>query len=179
MHSNIEIKARVDDVESLRERVNSLSDSEPKRIRQEDTFFHCPKGRLKLREFSPTRGELIYYERDDSPDPKRSNYIRSVTTDPRPLKSALSASLGVRGMVVKNRTIYQIGQTRIHIDEVDGLGCFVEIEVVLSSGESVEHGVAIAHGLMKRLGIEKQDLIDCAYIDLIEEKLQSTTVRDS
>lgn len=179
MDSNIEIKARVDDFGTLRQRVSSLSDSEPKKIRQEDTFFQSPKGRLKLREFSPTHGELIYYERDDSPDPKRSNYFRSVTTEPRPLKSALSASLGVRGVVAKNRTMYHIGQTRIHIDEVDGLGSFVEIEVVLSSGDSTERGVAIANNLMKHLEIGEQDLIDCAYIDLIEEKLQSATVGKS
>jgi len=179
MDSNIEIKARVDDVRSLRQRVSSLSDSEPEQIRQEDTFFQSPKGRLKLREFSPTHGELIYYERDDSRDPKRSNYIRSVTTEPRPLKSVLSACLGVRGVVLKNRTVYHFGQTRIHIDEVDGLGFFFEIEVVLCSGESAEHGVATAHDLMKSLGIGEQDLVECAYIDLIEEKLHSKTVRDS
>ena len=84
------------------------------------------------------------------------------------LKAVLSAALGVRGVVRKQRTLYQVGETRIHLDEVENLGSFLELEVMLSPGQSEEQGVNIAADLMARLGIEESDLVNVAYIDLLE-----------
>ncbi len=86
------------------------------------------------------------------------------------MKSALSVALGVRGVVRKTRTLYLVGQTRIHLDEVAGLGDFMELEVVLHPGQTDEEGQAIARDLMTRLGVEEKDLLEGAYMDLLEGK---------
>jgi len=173
MATNIEIKAKAKNIRKLRALVEELSDEPVARITQEDTFFYTPRGRLKLRTLSPTRGELIYYERQDALGPKRSNYLLYPTSDPNSLKTALSASLGVRGVVRKRRSLYNVNQTRIHLDEVEGLGSFVELEVVLSPGQSEEKGARIAAELMAQLGIEESDLVKVAYIDLLEGSIVS------
>ena len=168
MATNIEIKARLQDIEELRDLAKELSDRPGATVSQEDTFFHTPKGRLKLRVLSPEHGELIYYERGDSLGPKRSNYLVYFASDPVALKAVLSAALGLRGVVRKRRALYQVGETRIHLDEVENLGSFLELEVVLSTGQSEEEGAGIATQLMAQLGIEETDLVDVAYIDLLE-----------
>lgn len=168
MGYNVEIKARVADFALTRKRVEMIADSGPSMIEQEDTFFACPNGRLKVRTFSDTEGELIYYERPDSVEPRSSHYIRSKSSDPRCLCDALSSALGIRGIVRKKRTLYIIGQTRIHLDEVENLGSFVELEVVLSPQQATSEGISIAQQVMEKLGINKDDLVGKAYIDLLQ-----------
>src|SRR5512142_476584 len=118
MPANIEIKARARDVADLSRRAAALSDTPLQLIPQEDTFFNVPHGRLKLRQLAPDRGQLIYYERNDTAGPKRSNYYIAETSDPAALKTALAAALGLRGVVRKTRSLYMVGQTRVHVDEV-------------------------------------------------------------
>lgn len=170
MATNIEIKARVHDPAGLRARVTTISDTAGQRIPQEDIFFHSPQGRLKLRVLGEDQGQLIYYERPDSAGPKQSEYFISRTGEPRTLQDVLSRTYGVRGVVLKERWLYWIGNTRIHLDQVEGLGSFLEFEVVLSADQSIEEGQAIAAGLLERLDIAKADLIDAAYIDLLERE---------
>src|SRR5690606_26805963 len=98
--------------------------------------------------------------------PKASTYVRTPTTDPAGLRFVLSAVLGELGEVRKQRTLYLVGQTRIHLDEVIGLGNFMELEVVLSDDQSEPEGEQIATDLMARLGIRPADLCDGAYLDL-------------
>ena len=172
MATNIEIKARLHDPDRLRGLVEKLCDAPGEVLFQEDTFFHAPRGRLKLRTLAPDRGQLIYYEREDDSGPKPSNYDIYPTSAPDSLKTVLSAGLGVRGVVRKRRLVYLAGNTRIHLDEVEGLGSFLELEVVLSPGESLEAGVATATELVTKLGIPESDLIQTAYIDLLESKRQ-------
>ncbi len=185
--SNIEIKAslgyRACSVHAL---AAAVSATRPVSIEQKDTFFNVRHGRLKLREFgedtseagvgadAPGAGaaELIFYERPDTEEPTASSYSLVAVPDPAALKAALTAAIGVRGVVSKRRTLYLAGETRIHIDEVDGLGTFLELEVVLGTGAgaaSHEEGVARCRELMSTLGIDEQDLIDRAYVDLLEE----------
>jgi predicted adenylyl cyclase CyaB len=168
MATNIEIKARVADPERLRERVQALSASAGERIVQEDTFFNVPHGRLKLRLLAPDYGQLIFYQRSDQAGPKRSDYLLANTNDPLTLKAALSAALGVRGQVNKERWLYLIGQTRVHLDQVEGLGAFMELEVVLEAGDTPAQGQAIAQSIMDDLDLRQNDLIEGAYIDLLE-----------
>jgi predicted adenylyl cyclase CyaB len=170
MPANIEIKARANNFAELRRRVETLSDSPPQVIPQEDTFFNSPQGRLKLRQLKPDLGQLVFYQRTDAAGPKRSNYSIFETRDPEGLKNALSQALGVRGVVRKTRTLYLVGQTRVHLDEVAGLGDFMELEVVLRPGQTDEEGQAIARDLMTRLGVEEKDLLEGAYMDLLEGK---------
>ena len=169
MPANIEIKARVRDPASLGQRAEGLSDTPVEIIPQEDTFFNTPRGRLKLRQLSPGRGQLVYYERGDTAGPKRSNYLIVETSDPSALKAALTAALGVRGVVRKRRSLYLVGQTRIHLDEVEGLGQFMELEVVLRPEQSDAEGQAIAADLMAKLGVAQADLLEGAYMDLLEK----------
>jgi predicted adenylyl cyclase CyaB len=168
MATNIEIKARVADLAGLRKKVEAISDSAGQRIPQEDIFFHSPQGRLKLRILAEDRGQLIYYERPDSTGPKQSDYFISRTGEPRALQDVLTRTYGVRGAVRKERWLYWIGNARIHLDQVEGLGDFLEFEVVLSDGQSIKEGQAIAASLMSRLDVFEADLIDAAYIDLLE-----------
>ena len=169
MPTNIEIKARVHDMARLRARAEAISDTPVQVIPQEDTFFHTPKGRLKLRQLQPDQAQLVYYERPDQDGPKRSNYHIFETSDSQGLKTALSLALGIRGVVRKTRFLYLAGQTRIHLDDVEGLGQFMELEVVLREGQSDADGQAIAEDLMTRLGIRPEDLLEGAYMDLLEK----------
>ena len=170
MPANIEIKARARNFADICRRAEALSDTPAQIIPQEDTFFHTPKGRLKLRQLAPELGQLVYYERTDRSGPKRSNYLLVGTSEPGELKAALSAALGVRGVVRKKRTLYLVGQTRIHLDEVEQLGEFMELEVVLRPEQSDAEGQAIAQDLMTRLGVQQEDLLEGAYMDLMDGK---------
>jgi adenylate cyclase len=169
MPSNIEIKAYARNFAEIRRRAEALTDSAVEIIPQEDTFFNTPLGRLKLRALSANQGQLIYYTRPDQEGPKRSDYHISLTSDPENLKRVLELAYGIRGIVRKTRYLYLVGQTRVHLDEVEGLGQFMELEVVLREGQSDAEGQAIAEDLMNRLGVEKSDLLEGAYIDLLEQ----------
>lgn len=170
MARNVEIKARVADRDALVARAATLATEGPVEIAQDDTFFRCESGRLKLREFAPDRGELIFYRRADARGPKESFYVRSPTASPATLRESLALACGVCGRVRKARTLYLAGRTRIHVDRVEGLGDFVELEVVLADGESAEDGTREAHDLMVRLGIDPGDLVEGAYVDLPSSK---------
>ena len=171
MQTNIEIKARVRNFPDLKRRAESLSDSPVQIIPQEDTFFITPRGRLKLRVLAPDSGQLIYYTRPNQNGPKRSDYHISQTSDPENLRETLEMAYGIRGVVRKTRYLYMVGQTRIHLDDVDGLGQFMELEVVMRRDQSDADGHAIAIELMQKLGIESHDLIEGAYMDLIESRM--------
>ena len=168
MPSNIEIKARVGDFDRLLKRAEELSDTPLQVIHQEDTFFNAEKGRLKLRVLAPDRAQLIYYLRSDQEGPKRSDYHIFETPDTENLKRVLEAAYGVRGWVKKTRYLYMVGQTRVHVDDVEGLGQFMELEVVMQAGQNDAEGQAIAEGLMTSLGVEREDLIEGAYMDMLE-----------
>ena len=170
MPSNIEIKARLHDFDKIRRRAETLSDTPVEIIPQEDTFFHTPQGRLKLRLLSPKKGQLIYYTRPDQGGPKRSDYHISLTADPENLKRVLELAYGIRGIVKKKRYLFLVGQTRVHLDSVEGLGQFMELEVVMQEGQSDAEGQAIAESLMTELGVEQSDLLEGAYMDLMESR---------
>ncbi|PTN38238.1 class IV adenylate cyclase [Desulfonatronum sp. SC1] len=167
MARNVEIKARSRDVVSQGRIAARLAEGPSVLIEQEDTFFHVPRGRLKLREFGDGMGELIEYDRPDSLGPKQSTYIRSPTSEPHSLKAALAAALGVRAVVKKRRTLFFAEQARIHLDDVAGLGRFIELEVVLRPEQTEAEGRTIADRLMSELGIEASDLVAGAYVDLL------------
>jgi predicted adenylyl cyclase CyaB len=167
MARNIEIKAHVTDMSALTVRAAAIADEGPIEIRQDDTFFACERGRLKLRAFSASEGELIFYRRTDQPGPKQSFYVRTPTASPDSLREALTLAYGEVGRVRKRRTLFMVGRTRIHLDEVEGLGDFLELEVVLRDDEPTEVGVREAEDLMARLQVKTSQLIDRAYVDLL------------
>ena len=168
MARNVEIKARIANVEKLAPRVAELADSGPFEMLQDDTFFACAGGRLKLRIFSYTEGQLIFYRRPDVAGPKESFYLISPTTSPRTLLEVLSLAYGQIGRVKKHRTLFSIGRTRVHLDCVEDLGHFLEFEVVLVDDEPADAGAAIVHDLLDQLGISPGQLIEGAYLDLLQ-----------
>lgn len=170
MARNVEIKAFAPNFTELMNKAKSLTTVEPEAIEQTDVFFKTDRGRLKLRFLSPTRGELIFYERADQAGPKMSVYSIYLTGHPLDLRAVLSASYGEDVTVEKVRTLFVIGKTRVHLDEVRHLGQFVELEVVLENGQAAEEGIAEAHRLMDKLGIRQENLIDGAYADLLRSK---------
>ena len=166
MARNIEIKARVPDLDAVRTRAARLASRPVERLDHVDTFFVVPDGRLKVREFAGGSGELIAYQRPDQPGPKASDYVRCPCPSARALVEALSHVLPVRGVVRKRRDVFLVGRTRVHLDEVDGLGRFVELEVVLEDGEPAETGEQIAHDLLAALEVPRAALVAGSYIDL-------------
>lgn len=169
MSRNVEVKARIDDLAQLEARVRAIADSGPTGIFQDDTFFHCEAGRLKLRKFSDTRGELIFYRRDNTAGPKESFYLRSETSTPEVLRASLALAYGVAGRVEKHRVLYLVGRTRIHLDRVTELGEYMELEVVMQDDEGLDDGIAEAKALMERLGVGQHCLVQGAYVDLLAE----------
>ena len=169
MATNIEIKAKVRDPARLRILAEAVTETAARVIPQRDVFFCTAEGRLKLRVLGAERAYLVYYERADASGPRPSEYTISEVPDPASLEHILSAALGVRGEVRKVRTLYMVGHTRIHLDEVDGLGHFVELEAVLGPDQTATQGRTMVDDLMARLGIREQDLVNVAYIDLLEK----------
>jgi predicted adenylyl cyclase CyaB len=169
MPTNIEIKARARDFSGIRGRAEALSNTPMQVIPQEDTFFTVGQGRLKLRVRAAAEpAQLIYYERANQGGPKRSDYQIFETRDPEGLKQTLGRALGIRGVVRKTRYLYLVGQTRVHLDDVEGLGQFMELEVVMRPGQPDAEGQAIAEDLMSKLGVDPSDLLEGAYMDLLE-----------
>lgn len=176
MPSNIEMKAALADRAAAEAIAIRLSNSGPEIIHQEDFFFRCDGARLKLRIFSPDRGELIRYERSNVAEARRSCYLIARTPGPKALLKILSATLGLNGIVKKTRTLYLIGQTRVHLDAVEGLGEFLEIEVVLRPEQSEEEGRNLASALLAEFEIEQRQIVAEAYIDLLLRRPAPTAV---
>lgn len=166
MGTNVEIKARVSDLRALRARVAARAMAAGV-VQQTDTFFAVPRGRLKLRAFGDGTGELIFYERPDRPGPKASSYSRCPCPAPEALSGLLGRALGVRGVVEKRREVFVAGRTRIHLDEVQGLGEFLELEVVLGPGEPFAEGERVALELLASLDVPETALEAGAYLDLL------------
>jgi predicted adenylyl cyclase CyaB len=170
MGRNVEIKAYATDFIGQSEIARSLSDAEAEVIYQKDIFFNIPTGRLKLRVLTPDRAVLIYYNRSDQRGPKISQYQCSETNDPEGLESLLTSAYGIRRTVVKTRHFYISGRTRIHFDKVESLGQFIELEVVLSDTDQLTDGQSEARLFMDQLGIKDNQLVDVAYVDLLDSK---------
>jgi len=168
MPRNVEIKARIPSVEALLPRARALAGgSDPVLLRQDDSFFPCAHGRLKLRDFGDGRAELIAYDRADTAGPKLSDYVRVDVAHADTLRQALARALGDGGRVVKQRWLLLVGATRIHLDRVHGLGDFLELEVVLRDEQTAAEGERIAQDLLAALGVDASQLVTGAYRDLL------------
>jgi predicted adenylyl cyclase CyaB len=174
MPRNVEIKARVAQPSRLLEAVIDIADRGPTVFAQDDTFFACPAGRLKLRTFSTTEGQLIFYRRDDLAGPKLSEYVMASTSEPDALRGTLTLAYGVVGRVRKTRTLFLVGPTRVHLDDVEGLGHYLELEVVLTPEQTIDDGQRIAQELMTKLGIDAKHLVRRAYVDLLADVPQES-----
>ena len=167
MPRNVEIKARLADFEATERLAARLAAGPPETLEQTDTFFRVASGRLKLRELGGGRAELILYARADTPDPAESHFSVVPVTGAPALRALLAAALGVAGTVQKRRLVYHAGRTRIHLDRVEGLGDFLELEVVMAEGEPAAAGAREAEALLARLGVPREALVAEAYVDLL------------
>ncbi|XP_052863833.1 uncharacterized protein LOC128270452 isoform X3 [Anopheles cruzii] len=170
---NVEIKAKLGGLEAFERLVaiaKQLTGSEGELIVQKDVFFNTSNGRLKLRYLTHKKSELISYDRPDVPGPKLSSYELLELDDPSCMERILASTVGVRGRVSKRRLLFLHDQTRIHLDDVDELGYFLELEVVLRSDQPLEEGKRIADVLMERLQISSADLVTGAYMDHLLKK---------
>jgi len=175
MPSNIEVKSILKHRLAAEAVAARLGGSGPKTFRQEDFFFNWANARLKLRVTAPNRGELIRYERANIAETRRSTYLIARTQDPAILLDILTATLGSAGVVRKMRTLYLVGQTRVHLDQVEGLGEFLELEVVLGPGQSEAEGRNIATGLLSEFKIQDEQIVAEAYVDLLARQSASAS----
>lgn len=164
---NIELKARLADLETARKVAEAIATDRLGTQRQVDTYFHCPHGRLKLREIEGLPAQLVWYARPDQPGPKASDYLLVPVSDPETLEAALSAAWGVRCVVKKRREILLYHNVRIHLDDVAGLGRFLEFEAVLGPETDDAEGRAQLDWLIEKFAIAAADLLEGSYADLL------------
>lgn len=175
---HIEVKAYLDSYQSICERLAALAEMKPTDRVQHDIFFHCRSGRLKLRS-SGQFHDLIYYRRNDDYGPTESFYQSARTENPAALRTSLNSAFGEAGRVKKFRRTYTVGQSVIHVDRVAGLGDFLEIKAQINTPQkqsnslTPEQGAAVVEQLMTTLDVDLFQLIDGAYIDLINERNSS------
>lgn len=171
MARNVEFKARVPDLESVARKADRIGDAPGERLRQRDTYYRVPHGRAKLRQITTEDGastsELIVYSRPDEARARVSRYLRLVPIQDAAPEEILGDVMDVVGVVSKERVVVMVGQTRIHLDRVDGLGDFVELEVVLKPDQSEAEGRKVAHDLMGVLGLASDMIESVSYIDLL------------
>lgn len=164
---NLEIKVRCTGLDAVRDRAVELSARDAGILRATDTYFHVRHGRLKLRE---TEGgplaQLIAYDRPDEASSRYSDYHITPIPDPAGLKLALGSTLGVLITVTKSRHLWLYGETRIHLDRIDGLGDFVELETVMR-GQPEAAARAEHHMVKGALGLDRCDVVGSSYSDLI------------
>jgi adenylate cyclase class IV len=163
---NLEFKARIDDQKALLGRARALGFDLWGDLRQTDTYFAVSHGRLKLRETAGFPAELVFYERDEGSELRASDYQTAAVPSGAPLLSMLSAALGVRAVVRKKRTLLLLDTTRMHLDNVDDLGWFLEFEVPVKEGGEAAAADRLDM-LLRELGFTWEDCIRASYVDLI------------
>ena len=170
-HVNVELKARDPDPEATAARCLALGATEATTgagaLRQTDTYFMARRGRLKLRSQDGGGSELIAYRRPDAAQASESTYVRASVANPDVLTEALDAAIGSTVVVTKSRRLFLWQGVRIHLDEVDGLGSFIEFEAVLPDAGDPETARAKVARLRSELGIEDDSLVSVGYADLL------------
>jgi predicted adenylyl cyclase CyaB len=127
--TNLELKARVTSISRATEQARNAGAEERGVLFQTDTYFKVQRGRLKLRETADGAAELVQYERQEDSSERWSRYRKVDVCSAGVLKAALAESLGIVSVVRKERRLFFYRGARIHLDNVDGLGSFIEFEV--------------------------------------------------
>jgi len=165
----VELKARYED--SGKARALLAGSEHVGTYRQTDTYFALGERRLKLREIGGrATGQLVYYERPDDLGVKESEVLLYEAVDPTVLKEMLTRAFGVRVVVRKTREIYRQEGVQVHVDEVEGLGRFVEFELAVDvAPPAIEEGRAKLAAWQRRFEIADEDLVASSYSDLLAE----------
>src|SRR5688500_8294654 len=167
---NVEIKAKCDNPSGIRNYLLA-NKAEFKGVdEQADTYFNVRNGRLKLREGN-IENNLIFYERTNQAGPKNSHFHLVKVEDAKAMKEVLTKSIGVKIVVKKKREIYYISNVKFHIDEVPGLGSFVEIEAGnILADLSQQQLKEQCDFYLKEFRIPETDLVEVSYSDMLLEK---------
>jgi predicted adenylyl cyclase CyaB len=164
---NVEIKARCADAAAMARAVAAAGAMWEASIDQVDTYFTVQNGRLKLR-LSDGAGEaLIFYLRPDDSSPKVSRYEVVSIAPGQPIGTMLERALGVKTVVRKRRQLWRLDNIRIHLDQVEGLGSFLEFEVEVLPGRDAAGCRAQAQALLKELGIRPDEMVAGSYSDMV------------
>ena len=167
MKTLVELKAKIDNIDKVREKILKLNAEFIGKFHQIDTYFNVPKGRLKLRKVEgKPYAQLIYYERENIAAPKKSEVFILEISNPEEFKEKTEKILGVKSVVDKVREVYVYRETKIHLDSVKGLGCFIEFEKETLESE-IEETRSFLEKLMKKLEIRWENLIESSYGELI------------
>jgi adenylate cyclase, class 2 len=174
---NFEFKARLGDAQATMRVARNLGADLWGDLRQTDTYFATPRGRLKLRETPGFQAELVFYERDEASASRPSDYQIAHTPDAEALRLVLSGALGVLTVVRKRRTLLLLDTTRIHLDNVDGLGEFLEIEAPVKPDSDEDAVKRRLDTLVEALDFQWSDCIRASYLDLMlaKSRLETTT----
>ena len=168
MPLNVEIKARSDNHQKIKNILDERKADFKGIDHQVDTYFNVPYGRLKLRE-GRIENNLIHYQRNNQAGPKRSDVSLYQSNPDSTLKTVLTNALGIFKVVDKKRSIYFIDNVKFHLDVVNGLGTFVEIEAIDSNGNiGQEKLLKQCQYYMALFEIAEGDLIDVSYSDLLD-----------
>jgi homotetrameric cytidine deaminase len=160
---NLELKATDPDPDATAARAQALGAAEQGVLPQRDTYFASRNGRLKLRQQDGAGAELIAYGRGDATEAAESDYVLAPVSDPAAMAEALDRSLGTVVVVSKRRRLLLWENVRIHLDDVDELGTFIEIEIV----EPDDRAPAQMARLRDALAIEDSALVAVGYSDLL------------
>jgi len=166
---NIELKSRCSDLDAVRRRAEVLGARDAGVLDQRDTFFVASHARLKLRDLGGGRAELIGYVRPDTAEARGSDYVICPVAQPEQLAAVLTYALGASGVVIKTRHLLLYRHTRIHLDEVAGLGSFVELETVLGE-ESEADARAELHDVATALELAPEDTVPVPYVELLARR---------
>lgn len=162
---NVELKALDPWPEATLERCLALGVEDRGEIWQQDTYFYVPSGRLKLREQLPGAPHLIHYDRADQPRQRESRYRIAAVNDADGMRHVLAQSLGIRGMVVKRRHLLLCENVRIHLDTVESLGRFIELEAVAATRSDLTYEHGLIAELRSALDITRDRLVAHGYAD--------------
>jgi adenylate cyclase, class 2 len=160
---NIELKATDLDPSASLEVCRALGAEDCGTIAQRDTYFEVARGGLKLREEQPGRPHLIQFERASEPQQRESRYRIIEVSDGTALCAALAAAIGIRGVVVKHRHLLLWQSVRIHLDAVEQLGTFIELEAVAPPDSDLTHEHRLVAELRDALGITDERLVALGY----------------
>ncbi len=171
IHNNIEIKARCADPSFIRNYLQNQNSIFKGVDEQTDTYFNVSNGRLKLRQ-GIIENSLIFYKRENIAGPKLSEVLLcKVNENSDLLKKALTQANGIKVSVTKKREIYFIDNVKFHIDEVVGLGSFVEIEAIDSDGSmGIDFIRKQCDHYLQQLNIDEADLLTESYSDMMMKK---------
>jgi adenylate cyclase class 2 len=172
--TNVELKARDPDPARSLARCTEIGAEDHGVLLQRDTYFAVPTGRLKLREQDGLAPHLITYQRPNRPELRQSRYFIAEVGDPVELRALLESVLGIRAEVRKRRRLFLHGSVRIHLDDVDALGHFIELEGVAAPGSDLSAENAEVARLRSALAIDDRDLVGASYLDLLEASRSET-----